>query len=109
MARKPIRILICTEPGSFKQWILYNNGDAEWGAIGKKQQKINYPLYKGQAKAREKLNKGYVEYSQEQFDIFMEGYRTLCKHGFLAVSYLAKEEVQQEISQCEEEGRALIF
>jgi len=111
---KPDRILICTEAGHFKQWILYSDGHAEWGAIGKKQQSIQYTITQGRIKASEKLASRrptgqYKEYTQKEYDQFMKGYQILCEYGPLAVSKLTEQAVQEELEEATKKGRRILF
>lgn len=112
MSKRAERILICTEEGHFKQWILYSDGSVEYGAIGKKQQKVKYNLRTGHDKADQKLRSNrstgqYKELTQQQYEKFMHGYELLCKYGTIAVSAL--ESMVPQMEEAAEEGRCLIL
>ena len=95
LKRKAKRILIHTENGHFKQWILYPDGQAEYGAIGKTQQST----WGNDSKADAKLKKGYTELTPKQYETFMKGYRNLCKFKHLAMAKLADEEIELELEK----------
>jgi hypothetical protein len=111
---KPVRILICTEAGHFKQWILYSDGRAEYGAIGKKQTPKQYSLSEGHMKADDKLNARrptgqYAEYTKQEYDQFIKGYKILCAYGPLAVSKLTQQGIEEELEVATKQGRRILI